>query len=43
MTPEKALRVYAYIRKYGKKWTADQVAKFYIEVARLSYPRRAAE
>lgn len=35
MTEEQAIKAYAYVRKYGKKWTVPQVAKFYIALCGL--------
>lgn len=43
MTPEKARRVEAYIKRHGKDWTVAQVCAFYVLVAELSYPKASQE
>lgn len=35
MTPAEAMKAYQYVRRYGKKWTKDQVGRFFIAVAAL--------
>lgn len=36
MTPAQATKGYKYVRQYGRKWTALQVAQFFVALARLA-------